>query len=280
MKSETNRPINIEDLLRLKRAERPPSEFWADFDRALRAKQLAALVTKRPWWRNLPRTIAAFSRYRVPLGASAILALTVFSFRDHKLTSTHQPPEREVGVPAVSSAQNTTDSERPVPTSETALAGQSITSSVAQPDTTIAVPVVLGTIGATVTEISHVLAPDDGSEAASATAPQAQSQRYSEAGLVVAQVPERLRNHGLLSGANGFESRETPARIAIEPLQQMSLPSDTRRSRLLTAMVSTASLESTGRTAERAANRIPEERLYDQVHFRFGAKADRLQVKF
>jgi hypothetical protein len=44
--SESKRPIQIEDILRLKRAERPPAEFWGEFDRQLRAKQLAALVSK------------------------------------------------------------------------------------------------------------------------------------------------------------------------------------------------------------------------------------------
>ena len=52
--NQEKRPITLEDILRLKRAERPPAEFWDSFDRQLRAKQLAALVEKRPWWRSLP----------------------------------------------------------------------------------------------------------------------------------------------------------------------------------------------------------------------------------
>src|SRR4051812_31896922 len=76
MKSE-KRPIEIEDLLRLKRAERPPVEFWAQFDRELRAKQLAALVAKRPWWQRLPQMFPRFSRYQLPLGAACALALTL-----------------------------------------------------------------------------------------------------------------------------------------------------------------------------------------------------------
>ena len=31
--NQEKRPITIEDLLRLKRAERPAPEFWAEFDR-------------------------------------------------------------------------------------------------------------------------------------------------------------------------------------------------------------------------------------------------------
>ena len=53
MNQESKRPITLEDIIRLKRAERPPPQFWAQFDRELRAKQLAALMEKRPWWRSL-----------------------------------------------------------------------------------------------------------------------------------------------------------------------------------------------------------------------------------
>ena len=55
MKPHRQRPVSLEDLLRLKRAERPPAEFWQDFDRQLRAKQLAALVQSRPWWQEIGR---------------------------------------------------------------------------------------------------------------------------------------------------------------------------------------------------------------------------------
>jgi len=39
--------VTLEDLLCLKRAERPPPEFWSEFERELRQKQLAALVERR-----------------------------------------------------------------------------------------------------------------------------------------------------------------------------------------------------------------------------------------
>ena len=42
MNQENKRPVTLEDLLRLKRAERPAAEFWVRFDRELRAKQEAA----------------------------------------------------------------------------------------------------------------------------------------------------------------------------------------------------------------------------------------------
>ena len=76
MKQDTNRKITVEDLLSLKRAERPPAEFWASFESELRAKQLAAIVGKRSWRDTLPRIFTAVYRYHLPFGAVAALALT------------------------------------------------------------------------------------------------------------------------------------------------------------------------------------------------------------
>jgi hypothetical protein len=84
----------------------------------------------------------------------------------------------------------------------------------------------------------------------------------------------------LLPDSSGFENRALPVRAAVEPLQQMTPPSDSRRARLLTAMVSMGSHDESARSTERAANRIAEERLYDDQMSRFGARGDRLQVKF
>jgi hypothetical protein len=75
MKRETEK-ITVEDLLRLKRAERPPGEFWAKFDSEMRAKQLSAIVSRRPWWDGISRGFVAVRRLQVPVGAAAALALT------------------------------------------------------------------------------------------------------------------------------------------------------------------------------------------------------------
>src|SRR5687767_38515 len=101
MKPESNRPITIEDLLRLKRAERPPADFWATFDRELRAKQLAALVAKRPWWQRLPTAFSGLKRFRVPLGATAVVATAFFSVRDYQATPPAQQAQSPVETIAV-----------------------------------------------------------------------------------------------------------------------------------------------------------------------------------
>ena len=76
MKQDTERKITVEDLIRLKRAERPPAVFWATFEAEIRSKQLSAIVNKRPWWHGLARASAIVSRYQLPFGAAAAVALT------------------------------------------------------------------------------------------------------------------------------------------------------------------------------------------------------------
>ena len=76
MNRDNPRKITVEDLIRLKRAERPPAEFWAQFESELRSKQLAAIVVKRPWWDGASRVLAVLYRHPLPLGAAAALALT------------------------------------------------------------------------------------------------------------------------------------------------------------------------------------------------------------
>jgi hypothetical protein len=80
MSDSSKRPkVTIEDLLRLKRTERPTAAFWANFERELRQKQLTALLEKRPWWQELPQLLTR--RSYLPIGATAILAFTLVSLR-------------------------------------------------------------------------------------------------------------------------------------------------------------------------------------------------------
>lgn len=81
MPSPEPRPrVTVEDLLRLKRAERPSAEFWPRFEAELRQKQLAALVQHRRWWEHLPQLFAR--RAYFPIGAAAVLTVTFISVRD------------------------------------------------------------------------------------------------------------------------------------------------------------------------------------------------------
>lgn len=73
--------ITVEDLLRLKRAERPSPEFWVGFEQELRQKQLAALLERRSWWQGIPQFLSR--RTYLPIGATAALAFTLITVRHY-----------------------------------------------------------------------------------------------------------------------------------------------------------------------------------------------------
>jgi len=78
-KPDQQSKVTLEDLLRLKRAERPRPDFWSNFEQELRQKQLTALVQKRRWWHEVP--VLLNRRIYVPAGAAAIIAFTAVSVR-------------------------------------------------------------------------------------------------------------------------------------------------------------------------------------------------------
>lgn len=293
MKQE-RRPISVEDLLRLKRVERPADEFWQQFDRELRAKQLSALVAKRPWWQRLPAFPTRLAQYRLPLGAAAALAVTFVSVRNY---SADVPvPASAPGAVAASldpvSQQLSGSSGFEAAGVETvtlaAAAGEPLSrfaetasSSSSAKDAFESAEVRAGTDSQVALGLARIVPLFGGSEIAldSDLSPSA---RNIAANLQVAERNDTLGG-GLLTAASGrgFESRALPVRAAIvDPLQQMTPPGEPRRSRYLTAMVvSTVADESLDRTTARMAHRISGEELYEQVQ-RFGTRRGGFNVKF
>lgn len=267
MKPESKRPVTLGDLLQLKRAERPPAEFWTRFERDLRAKQLAALVEKRPWWRSMPRVFAGFSRYHLPIGATAIVALTFFSIREFQVGSPAQPINSQSRAPVAPDVRVATPPANPA-------AAAPVRETVAVAATT-GEPVALTApaAGASVSESARVVpvvALLDENTAGNLTP----SARLIAANLA---APKEL-DARFLGAARGFETRALPARAtAVEPLAQMA-PSEARRSRQFAAAMPVAFNTYSG-NSEKIARRISDERLYDTVS-RFRASGDRVNVKF
>ncbi|MBL9210635.1 MAG: hypothetical protein JNL92_09195 [Opitutaceae bacterium] len=285
MKPESNRPVAIEDLLRLKRAERPPAEFWGEFDRQLRSKQLAALVAKRPWWQRLPRLVPTLARYRIVLGGTAVAAMAFVTLQEEA------PSTPALIVESVAMSE-------PVVAAPVVLAGVGVsypevdefvpavkateTVAVAIPDAPrVAEVAVDAQVAAPLMpdNLSRLVALGGGTVAVSDAAAPTSAVRPVAATLASVQVGDQAVMSRLLGGTHGFEARAMPARTTVDPLQQMTPPGESRRARLLTAMVSMAALETSARTTERAANRLAEERVFDQDG-RFGARGDRVHMKF
>lgn len=97
-----NFKVSLEDLLQLKRAERPTPEFWSNFEKELRQKQLTALVEKRRWWHDVPALLSR--RVYLPAGAAAAVAFTLVAVRYQAPTIArveNTAPRIEAADPAV-----------------------------------------------------------------------------------------------------------------------------------------------------------------------------------
>jgi hypothetical protein len=109
----------LEELLRLKRAERPADEFWARFDAGLRAKQLSALVEKPSWTAALRARLAWFA---APLGATAAAALAVTVWLQTRpvplavAPSAPRPAAMAVSAPTVAEIPAVAETSSPVQT--------------------------------------------------------------------------------------------------------------------------------------------------------------------
>lgn len=96
---------SLEDLLRLKRAERPAAEFWNEFDRGLRQKQLAASIEPRPWWLGLSLVSRRLAPYGLPVSAAAAALFAVMIVRtESPLGGPAGPVEFAPSSPAPASA--------------------------------------------------------------------------------------------------------------------------------------------------------------------------------
>lgn len=121
---ESRSRVTVEDLLRLKRAERPEPEFWTKFEAELRQKQLAALVQRRRWWESLPQLFARHAY--VPIGAAAVLTFTLVSVRNYAPTAVVQEhelaPTRSVAAEAAPRADIVSAVQANAPTQTVAAA--------------------------------------------------------------------------------------------------------------------------------------------------------------
>lgn len=292
------RPVTLEDLLRLKRAERPAAEFWEQFDRDLRAKQLAAIVEKRPWWRSvrLPAVFARGVRFYLPVGATAALAVALF------VTQSDQPeqaapavPQQTVAAVVAPTPEGALDVDAPASVRSVTAPALAVADASSAPAPLSAAPAVVTAAAETVSsdaamqtragdvavsDAAPVLAePATVSEAlALATLPvQAEtlSGRFVAANLAT-ETPhdDLLASVGQLLQPRLAEVKVRPAKI--EPLAQIQVPGSSRTNKILSARVSAIShAPDSTRSSERAANRLSgdSERIYDRGQSRIGGSA-------
>ncbi|GAB4274685.1 MAG TPA: hypothetical protein DIU37_03625 [Opitutae bacterium] len=89
----------LEDLLKLKRAERPNPEFWERFERELHEKNMQVLIkTKRNRMADFMHSARRVLVPMVPVGAAAIVALT-FLLQGSALSPNHTSASFESSLP-------------------------------------------------------------------------------------------------------------------------------------------------------------------------------------
>ncbi len=269
MNHENKRPVTLEDLLRLKRAERPPAEFWSQFDQELRAKQLSALVEKRPWWRRLPRFAAGFSRYQLPLGATAALALTIVLVREYRPVSS--PVSAAVKSVAVTAAAPVLNESPAVASAPSPISREEVRIASAvetEPATEISNSVVSAK-ASTPSHVTQLVAMNGVTEDAVSTKSETTpSERFIADNLAIAQSTEPGLAQNFLGSSRGFETRAMPAHPpAVDPLAQMTSPADARRSRLLGGSVMAVSMNTVlpARSGDVRPRHLSDEQLYDSV---------------
>lgn len=74
--------INLDQLLELKRSEKPPAEFWDGFQKEFRQRQLQTLISDEPSWKRLLSLVCSKSSLLFPLSGMAVATFVlVISFQ-------------------------------------------------------------------------------------------------------------------------------------------------------------------------------------------------------
>jgi len=290
MKPDNDQPkVTLEQLLRVKRAEKPSPEFWTQFERELRVKQLAAIVEPRPWWAPFIRVGSRLARYQMPVGATAVIALTLLTVRQY---DTENPGVSRPVVPQVAAEQA---EKHGLGLASSADAGAAKVEKARSPNANAGARTAgMSRAHRESSVVSHALGAgamlggaafglhseasgetDSGSVAAQMVAANLEVVRTSEPELVA------LLELGLTSQQS--QSGRVAAVATRDPLSQVGAEAVQRRSnRLLgSAIPATATVVATAASGStlRLNRSISEERIYDSMR-RGRLSAERVPIKF
>ena len=258
----------LEDLLRLKRAERPSPEFWTQFESELRAKQLAAIMEKRPWWAPYARIFAGLARHPIPIGATAALAFAFAGYHGYQIVRVHHVP-----APAPSAIELAQTSEPASAGAETSSAEPADATEIDAPPVPARPAAILVAVrdpeatpirDATAVRVRNEWPSADWS-VGSVDSPSARSIAVN---LAAAQAAEPDVLHNLLGFSRSLDAGLVPERRSVtEPLMRMISPSAERRSRLLAdALPAVATANETAMpSSEHFVSRLSDDRLYESI---------------
>lgn len=89
--NNSNSKPSLEQLLHVKRAERPAPSFWTDFDQEFRRRQLATLVAKRPWHIRFGKVALLGLRKTAPAAAAVVAVALGFAVYDKQTAKAPTP---------------------------------------------------------------------------------------------------------------------------------------------------------------------------------------------
>jgi hypothetical protein len=274
--SERRSSVTVENLLHLKRVERPPAEFWAEFDRQLRGKQLAAIVDASVGWRRW-FGIRSLVRVAVPLGVAAVLALAVDSWR--RVSSTPASfSQATLASVAFSGAQLDSSQRGKMESSEVAVGSRdmralSLSSEMLSPAESAEVR------SSVAAELTAVRADTRREVAVERESPSARSIAANFAAVLGAD-PGLIK---IIEHVSNLDIRPAASRTLAEPLAQIATPQDNRRARLLAYSVSSdphaPDSSDAVRSRERLTRRLSDDALYDSIS-RLGLTGQSVSIKF
>jgi len=283
MTDPRNQSVTIDDLLKLKRAEAPPQEFWAQFERDLREKQLAAIVEKRPWWCAIPALYVFVVRRRLPLaaGASALMiGLVGFNvYYGSRASEEYSSPDLQLASASSSAAEQPAASA-----SAAAFSPARAVLAVAAPAASNARPATARMTVASGETVPVIPLLDD-MPPSGATERYAALSRSMSGGLATSNVSAPAGARSLLVGTRDFGARLIPSRTAVaEPLAEMQAPAEHRSRLLAEAYPTMASAgELVAPPSERVLSSLSDDRLYsgqDRLDLATERDAIKLSIKF
>lgn len=254
----------LEDLLRFKKAERPSPEFWAEFDRGLRKKQLAALVKQPQGWARVRPVMARSLRWAVPATAAAAVAMVVGQLAVS--TARHEAP--------VAVASRTVEPISVPSGSAAPVASESTLRVVAAEHSDSAVVVAAAPVETRPAAVASAV-PASHSLPWSAAALVETGPRATETVLAKAAPPRSSQNRSSWSSRYNSLAREVLNSRPLEPeFQLVSLESSLASSGELLATAPVLAAD-----APRSA-RAPAERDFRDLEARFGVSGSSLSFKF
>ena len=276
MKRDTESKITIEDLLRLKRSERPPAEFWATFEAEIRVKQLSAIVSRRPWWDRFSKVFAVVNRHQVSIGAAAAFAMAFAGFRyvsGHPEVAT--AARTSAPAPAAVVTASVPVQAHPAPAAAPAVVSQRDDVVVATNDA-VPAPAPVAVVSSTASHLTKapVLAVSDSPS---------KSPFVDGISIKLADFREPVSDYSrpsVFGSDREFETAPASARQAVsDPLARMD-PAAERRARLLAPALPAYSSENSRALAtdwirQRSS---PDDRMYESMDR--GSNDDRMLVGF